>query len=133
MRNEYKAIAPDELKVGMRVAYPTRINAGWRGDFRYPTWLDAIVQRVTPKRTKVVLAIIKDGKTTEAIEVNPQKDPVCEPDEAMKHENECVSNYIGCGDILLKYNAHKWKELENLTGQPTHDLSRGLVEAVPRN
>ena len=115
MRNTHKVIAPEELIVGMRVAYPTRVNAGWRGDFRYPTWLDATVLRVTPKRTKVTLAITKDGKTAEAIVVNPQKDPVCEPDEDMKHENECVSNYIGCENILLKYNTHKWRALYSLT------------------
>ena len=110
MTDKHKTIKPEELKVGMVVAYPYTMSVGWYRDFRYPMWVGASVKRVTPKRTKAVLEC-KDGS---AIEVDLKKHDVYELDVEMERENECVHTYKECERVLLNYSDRKWKPLSSL-------------------
>lgn len=111
MADKHKAIKPDELKVGMVVAYPYIVVVGWYRDFRYPMWVGASVKRVTPKRTKAVLEC-KNGDT---IEVDLKKERLYELDADMEHENECVHTYKDCERLISSYSDGKWKTLRSLT------------------
>lgn len=111
MADKHKAIKPDELKVGMVVAYPYIVVVGWYRDFRYPRWVGTSVKRVTPKRTKAVLEC-KNGNT---IEVDLKKERLYELDADMEHENECVHTYKDCERLISSYSDGKWKTLSSLT------------------
>ena len=115
MDGEHKKIEPNELKLGMNVAYPLRVRAGWDWKshcfiyFRYPIWTNASVKWITPKRTKLTLEIKKDDGKTKLIEVNPQKDAVYEFDAEMEHENMYAHMYEECERVLINYVDEKWK------------------------
>ena len=110
MNDKHKAIEPEKLEVGMVVAYPYAVVAGWHRDYRYPRWVGASVKRVTPKRTKAVLEC-KDGST---IEVDLKKHDVYELDAEMERENKCVHMYKECKRVLFNYDDGKWKTLSSL-------------------
>lgn len=111
MDNKHKAIKPEELEVGMVVAYPYTVIVGWYRYFRYSRWVGASVKRVTPKRTKAVLEC-KDGNT---IEVNLKKEYLYELDADMEHENECVHMYKECERLISGYSDGKWKTINSLS------------------
>ena len=111
MYNKHKAIKPEKLEVGMKVAYPYNVPIGWYKDFRYPMWVGLSVKRITPKRTKVVLEDVK-GRT---IELELKKESVYELDTDMEHENECVHTYKDCERLISSYSDGKWKTLSSLT------------------
>jgi len=123
MTDKHKAIKPDELKVGMAVAYPYIVVVGWYRDFRYPRWVGASVKRVTPKRTKAVLEC-KNGNT---IEVDLKKERLYELDADMEHENECVHTYKDCERLISSYSDGKWKTLSSLTDTELKEVHEHLT------
>ena len=113
MNNKHKAIKPDELKVGMDVAYPRYVVIGWHRWFRYPMWVVATVKRVTPKRTKVVLT----RETGATIEVNLKEEAVYEIDADMARENECIEIYKATNKFLGNHENNKWRSLWDLSDE----------------
>ena len=113
MYDKHKAIKPDELKVGMDVAYPRYVVIGWHRWFRYPMWVVATVKRVTPKRTKVVLT----RETGATIEVNLKEEAVYEIDADMARENECIEIYKATNKFLGNHENNKWRSLWDLSDE----------------
>ena len=111
MYDKHKAIEPEKLEVGMKVAYPYIVAVGCYRYFRYPRWIGASVKRVTPKRTKAVLEC-KNGNT---IEVNLKKEYLYELDADMEHELECVHMYKDSERLISSCSDGKWKTLSSLT------------------
>ena len=111
MDDKHKKIEPEKLKAGMDVAYPRYVVIGWRRHFRYPMWLSATVKRVTPKRTKVVLA----RETGATIEVNLKEEALYEIDADMAHENECIEIYRAAYKVLGNHESNKWRPLWDLS------------------
>lgn len=110
MYDKHKVIKPEELEVGMKVAYPYNVPIGWYKDFRYPMWVGLSVKRITPKRTKVVLEDVK-GRT---IELELKKESVYELDTDMEHENKCVGLYKECRKIINDCVGNNWRGLDGL-------------------
>ena len=94
---EHKRIEPEELEVGMEVAYQYWITIGWGRSFRYPRWIGKTVKRITPKRTKAVL--VGNGSAT-TFDIDLKKEEVYVPDEQMAYENECLNAYLESANIL---------------------------------
>jgi len=113
MYNKHKAIKPEKLEVGMKVAYPYNVPIGWYKDFRYPMWVGATVKRVTPKRTKVVLT----RATGATIEVNLKEEAVYEMDADMARENECIEIYKATNKFLGNHENNKWRSLWDLSDE----------------
>ena len=109
---EHKRIEPEDLEVGMAVAYPYRVYDGYMRFFRCRIWKFCRVKRVTPMRTKVVL-IVEHG--SEQIEVNLKMYAVYEPDASMSHENEIVKFYKDSELVLSGYVNRKWRLLRDLS------------------
>ena len=109
--SEHKRIEPEDLEVGMKVAYPYWVDVGYRRAYRYPRWIVNTVKRITPKRTKVVLVGKDETKT---YEVNLKDHSVYVPDETMLYENECINVYKDSEHILSGYRNGKWRTLYSL-------------------
>lgn len=120
----HEVIQPEELEVGMNVAYPDRVNIGWHRDFRYPRWMDYYVKRITPKRTKAVL-LSKDGV---AIDVNLKEYSVYVPDATMNRENTCLKKFLDCRKVLNNYYSGKWKALWALSDEELDEVHKHLME-----
>ena len=110
--SEHKRIMPEELKVGMAVAYPYEVVCGWGSNFRYRIWREYRVKRITPKRTKVVLEC---KGSASGIEVDLKRYNVYEPDASMSHENEIVKFYKDSELVLSGYVNRKWRLLRDLS------------------
>lgn len=112
---EHRMLKAEELEVGMEVAYPTYIWAGWHRYYRHQHWKGYTVKRITPKRTKVIL-LGADGKE---MDVDLRKHDVYAIDEAMNSDNKMVNMYQKSMSILSAYDNGWWKSLESL---PDDDL-----------
>ena len=109
--SEHKKIPSDKIEAGMAVAYPFRVKIGLNSRFHYPSWSGAVVQKVTPKRTKAVL--VKENG--ERIEVDLKKSSIYELDPDMEHENRCIDMFKTCKTILSDYSCRDWeKDLDAL-------------------
>lgn len=108
---EHKILKAEELEVGMEVAYPTYIWAGWHRYYRHQHWKGYTVKRITPKRTKVIL-LGADGKD---MDVDLRKHDVYVLDEAMISDNKMVNMYQRSMSVLSAYDNGKWKSLESLS------------------
>lgn len=120
----HEAIQPEELEVGMKVAYPHSVSVGWHRDFRYPRWAEYSVKRITPKRTKAVL-LLKDGVT---IDVNLKEYSVYVPDVTMNRENTCLKKFLDCRKALNNCNGGKWKPLWELSDEELDEAHKHLME-----
>ena len=123
MNDKHKEIRPEELEVGMEVAYPHPVSIGWQRDFRYPRWQRCFVKRITPKRTKAVL-LCKNGAT---IDADFKKDCVYVPDELMNHENECIEIYKACRDSMNAYEAGRRKYLWSLSDDELKEVHKHFM------
>ena len=122
--SEHKRIMPEELEVGMSVAYPYEVVCGWGRNFRYRIWREYRVKRITPKRTKVVL----EGKgSASGIEVDLKRYKVYEPDAAMSRENEIVSVYKDSVRTLNDYVSRKWRDLYSLSDDELKEVHGHLM------
>jgi len=108
---EHKMLKAEELEVGMGVAYPTYIWAGWHRYYRHRHWRGYAVKRITPKRTKVIL-LGADGKE---MDVDLRKHDVYALDETMSFENKMVNMYQKSMSVLSAYDNGGWKSLESLS------------------
>lgn len=108
---EHRMLKAGELEVGMEVAYPTYVWAGWNRYFRHRHWKGYTVERITPKRTKVIL-LGADGKE---MDVDLRKHDVYVPDESMNADNKIVNMYQRSMSVLSAYDGGKWKSLESLS------------------
>jgi len=108
---EHKILKAEELEVGMEVAYPTYVWAGWHRYYRHQHWKGYTVKRITPKRTKVIL-LGADGKE---MDVDLRKYDVYALDETMSSENKMVNMYQKSMSVLSAYDNGGWKSLESLS------------------
>lgn len=108
---EHRMLKAEELEVGMEVAYPTYIWAGWHRYYRHRHWRGYTVKRITPKRTKVILL----GADGEEMDVDLKKHDVYVLDEAMSSDNKMVNMYQRSMSVLSAYDNGKWKSLESLS------------------
>ena len=108
---EHKMLKAEELEVGMEVAYPTYIWAGWHRYYRHRRWRGYTVKRITPKRTKVILL----GADGEEMDVDLKKHDVYVLDEAMSSDNKMVNMHQRSMSVLSAYDNGKWKSLESLS------------------
>lgn len=120
----HKVIQPEELEVGMNVAYPYSVSVGRYRDFRYPRWAECSVKRITPKRTKAVL-LPKGGV---AIDVNLKEYSVYVPDVTMNRENTCLKKFLDCRKVLNNYDGGKWKALWALSDEELDEAHKHLME-----
>ena len=122
---EHKRIEPEELEVGMEVAYQYWITIGWGRSFRYPRWIGKTVKRITPKRTKAVL--VGNGSAT-TFDIDLKKEEVYVPDEQMAYENECLNAYLESANIL-GYTRKNWRELYSLSDDELKEV-HGYLTAL---
>ena len=104
--SEHKKIPFDKVEAGMAVAYPFLVKIGLKRRFHYPHWSGAVVQKVTPKRTKAVL--VKENG--ELIDVDLRNSSVYELDSDMERENRCIGMFKTCKEILSDYSCRDWEK-----------------------
>lgn len=49
-----KPLSYDDVNVGDEICYPIYVTYGWNLHYRHPRFINTKIQRITPKRTKIV-------------------------------------------------------------------------------
>lgn len=106
--NKLPKIDINDLKVGDKVyiAYPAMV--GWH-TFRYPTFKEFTVKRITPKKTKIYLA-----NETSSMELTPSKTYFYQDCPELHQQNQIAQCAQECNRLIFKIDSN---------GQYLHRLS----------